>query len=50
MLSLKVIAIHVKDEGKKVVVAYVSCSNNNVESKYNTYKGMPYNNMGCNTF
>jgi hypothetical protein len=38
MLSLGVVFTHVDDEGKKIVVAYVSCSNNNVESKYSTYK------------
>jgi len=38
MLSPGVIFTHVDDEGKKVVVAYVSCSNNSVESKYSTYK------------
>ncbi len=39
MLGLGVVLTQFDDEGKEFVVAYASCSNNVVESRYSSYEG-----------
>ncbi len=38
MLGLGVMLTQCDDEGKEFVVAYASCSNNAMESRYSSYK------------